>query len=44
MVEMAVFVHQVAYAIDLGINKIAAASSLGFVGVSSILGASSSAG
>ncbi len=38
MAEMAVFVHQVAYAIDLGINKIAAASSLGFVGVSSILG------
>ena len=35
---MAFFVHQVAYAIDLGINKIAAASSLGFVGVSSILG------
>lgn len=38
MVEMAVFVHQVAYAIDQGIDRIAAASSLGFVGVASILG------
>ncbi len=38
MAEMAIFVHQVAYAIDLGVNRIAAASSLGFVGVASILG------
>ncbi len=38
MAQMSVFVHQVAYAIDRGINAITAASSLGMIGVSSILG------
>jgi len=38
MVEMSVFVHQVAYAIERNIGQIAAASSLGFIGVASILG------
>jgi sugar phosphate permease len=38
MSEMAIFVHQVAFAIDQGVNRIAAASSLGFLGVASILG------
>lgn len=38
MAQMSVFVHQVAYAIDRNIDQIAAASSLGFIGVASILG------
>ncbi len=38
MVQLMVFVHQVAYAIDNGIGRIAAASSLGAIGVSSIFG------
>ena len=38
MVEMSVFVHQVAYAIDKGVDRIAAASSLGVLGIASILG------
>ncbi|SEM29235.1 Sugar phosphate permease [Syntrophus gentianae] len=38
MAEMAIFVHQVAFAIDQGINRMAAAASLGFLGVASILG------
>jgi MFS family permease len=38
MVEMMAFVHQVAYAINHNIGKIAAASSLGFIGVASIFG------
>ena len=38
VVEMSVFVHQVAYAIDKGVNRIVAASSLGILGVASILG------
>lgn len=36
--EMMAFMHQVAYAIDNQIEKVAAASSVGFVGVASILG------
>jgi len=38
MAQMSVFVHQVAYAIDRDINQIAAASSLGIIGVASIMG------
>ncbi|MDO9515516.1 MAG: MFS transporter, partial [Syntrophales bacterium] len=38
MAQMMVFVHQVAYAVDNGIGKIAAASSLGAIGVASIFG------
>jgi MFS family permease len=38
VVEMSVFVHQVAYAIDKGVHRIAAASSLGILGVASIFG------
>lgn len=38
MAQMSVFVHQVAYAIDREINAITAASSLGIIGVASILG------
>jgi MFS family permease len=38
MAEMSVFVHQVAYALDRGVNAIAAASSLGILGIASILG------
>jgi len=36
MVEMMMFVHQVAYAVDIGIGRIAAASSLGALGVVSM--------
>jgi MFS family permease len=38
MTLMAVFVHQVAYALDQGIDKIAAASSLGAVGMAGFAG------
>jgi len=38
MVQMMVFVHQVPYAVDNGIDRIAAASSLGAIGVGSIFG------
>jgi len=38
VVEMMAFMHQVAYAIDNQIDKIAAASSIGIVGIASILG------
>jgi len=38
MVQMMVFVHQVTYAVDNGIGRIAAASSLGAIGVASIFG------
>jgi MFS family permease len=38
MVEMMAFVHQVVYAMNIHIEKIAAASSLGLVGVGSIFG------
>jgi sugar phosphate permease len=38
MAEMSVMVHQVAYALDRQIDKVAAASSLGIVGMASILG------
>jgi MFS family permease len=38
MAEMSALVHQVAYAQDLQIDKVAAASSLGVVGMASILG------
>jgi len=38
LVEMAVFIHQVAYAEEYGIGRIAAASSLGIVGIASIGG------
>ena len=38
MVEMMMFVHQVAYAVDIGIGRIAAASSLGALGVVSMFG------
>ncbi len=38
MVEMMMFVHQVAYAVDNNIGRIAAASSLGAIGVASIFG------
>lgn len=38
MVQMMVFVHQVPYAVDNGIDRIAAASSLGAIGVASIFG------
>jgi sugar phosphate permease len=38
MILMAVFVHQVAYALDKGIDKIAAASSLGAVGIAGFAG------
>jgi MFS family permease len=38
MTLMAVFVHQVAYALDNGIDKIAAASSLGAVGMAGFAG------
>jgi len=38
MAEMSVMVHQVAYALDRNIDKVAAASSLGMTGMSSILG------
>lgn len=38
MTLMAVFVHQVAYALDQGIDKIAAASSLGAVGLAGFAG------
>jgi len=38
MAEMTVFVHQVAYAEEHGIGRIAAASSLGIVGIASIAG------
>jgi len=38
MTLMAVFVHQVAYALDQGIDKITAASSLGAVGVAGFAG------
>ena len=38
MAEMSALVHQVAYAQDLKIDKVAAASSLGIIGMASILG------
>jgi len=38
VVEMMAFMHQVAYAIDNQIEKMAAASSVGIVGIASILG------
>jgi len=38
MVQMMVFVHQVPYAVDTGIDRITAASSLGAIGVASIFG------
>ena len=38
IVQMMVFVHQVTYAVDSGIGRIAAASSLGAIGVASIFG------
>lgn len=38
MVQMMVFVHQVPYAVDSGIGRITAASSLGAIGVASIFG------
>jgi MFS family permease len=38
MVEMMAFMHQVAYAIDHNIEKMAAAASVGLVGVASIMG------
>jgi sugar phosphate permease len=38
MAEMSAMVHQVAYALDQQIDKVAAASSLGMVGVASVLG------
>lgn len=38
MAEMSVMVHQVAYALDQQIDKVAAASSLGIIGMASILG------
>jgi sugar phosphate permease len=37
-VEMMAFMHQVAYAIDNNIEKVAAAASVGLVGIASILG------
>lgn len=38
MAEMSAMVHQVAYALDRQIDKVAAASSLGMIGTASILG------
>jgi len=38
LVEMAVFIHQVAYAEEYGIGRVAAASSLGIIGIASIVG------
>lgn len=38
MAEMSAMVHQVAYALDRQIDKVAAASSLGIIGMASILG------
>jgi MFS family permease len=38
MAEMIVFVHQVAYAEEYGIDPIAAASSLGIIGIASVAG------
>ncbi len=38
MAEMSVMVHQVAYALDRQIDKVAAASSLGMIGMASIFG------
>ena len=38
MAEMMAFVHQVVYAVNINIEKIAAASSLGLIGVGSIFG------
>ena len=38
MVQMMVFVHQVPYAVDNGIDRITAAASLGAIGVASIFG------
>jgi sugar phosphate permease len=38
MAEMSAMVHQVAYALDRQIDKVAAASSLGMIGLASILG------
>jgi MFS family permease len=38
MAEMSVMVHQVAYALDRNIDRVAAASSLGVTGMASILG------
>jgi sugar phosphate permease len=38
MAEMSAMVHQVAYALDQQIDKVAAASSLGIIGMASILG------
>ena len=38
MAEMSAMVHQVAYALDQRIDKVAAASSLGIIGMASILG------
>lgn len=38
MAEMMAFVHQVTYAVGLGIDKIAAASSVGAIGIASIFG------
>lgn len=38
MVEMMAFVHQVTYAVGYGIDKIAAASSVGAIGIASIFG------
>ncbi len=38
MAEMSAMVHQVAYALDRQIDKVAAASSLGMIGMASILG------
>jgi len=38
MAEMSVMVHQIAYALDRQIDKVAAASSLGIIGMASIFG------
>lgn len=38
MVEMMAFIHQVVYAVNINIGKVAAASSLGLIGVGSIFG------
>lgn len=38
MTEMMAFVHQVNYAVDYGIDKIAAASSIGAIGIASVFG------
>ncbi|MDX9820850.1 MAG: MFS transporter [Syntrophales bacterium] len=38
LAEMSVFIHQVAYAEEYGIGRVAAASSLGIIGIASIAG------